>query len=123
MKYLLLIYENPGTRAAFFADERLMAEMNAYVDGLRESGEFVGGEGLADPSTARVVRIQNGVPAVTDGPFMEAKEYFGGYMIVDCDSIERVTEIATETATRFPPSPVGSAVEVRPLMDGGGVED
>jgi hypothetical protein len=32
------------------------------------------------------------VPAVTDGPFMEAKEYFGGYMIIDCDSIERATE-------------------------------
>ena len=119
MKYMLLIYENPGTREAFFSDEKLMAEMNAYVDGLRESGEFVGGEGLADPSTARVVRIQNGVPAVTDGPFMEAKEYFGGYMIIDCDSVERATEIAT----RFPPALVGGAMEVRPLMDGGGSED
>ncbi len=119
MKYMLLIYENPGTREAFFSDEKLRAEMNAYVDGLTESGEFVGGEGLADPSTARVVRIQNGLPAVTDGPFMEAKEYFGGYMIVDCDTIERATEIAA----RFPPSPVGGAVEVRPLMDGGGAED
>jgi hypothetical protein len=119
MKYILLIYENPGTREAFFSDEKLRAEMNAYVDGLRESGEFVGGEGLADPSTARVVRIQNGVPAVTDGPFMEAKEYFGGYMIIDCDGIERATEIAR----RFPPTPLGGAMEVRPLMDGGGSED
>jgi hypothetical protein len=116
MKYMLLIYENPGTREAFFADEKLRAEMNAYVDGLTESGEFVGGEGLADPSTARVVRIQNGVPAVTDGPFMEAKEYFGGYMIIDCDSIERATEIATLF-------PVVGAMEIRPLMDGGGAED
>ena len=48
MKYMLLIYENPGTREAFFSDEKLMAEMNAYVDGLTESGEYVGGEGLAD---------------------------------------------------------------------------
>jgi hypothetical protein len=119
MKYMLLIYENPGTREAFFSDEKLMAEMNAYVDGLTESGEYIGGEGLADPSTARVVRIQNGVPAVTDGPFMEAKEYFGGYMIIDCDSIERAIEIAT----LFPPSPVGVAMEIRPLMDGGGSED
>ena len=119
MKYMLLIYENPGTREAFFSDEKLMAEMNAYVDELRESGEYIDGQGLADPSTARVVRIQNGIPAVTDGPFMEAKEYFGGYMIVDCDGIERATEIAR----RFPPSPVGGAMEIRPLMDGGGSED
>jgi hypothetical protein len=119
MKYMLLIYENPGTREAFFSDEKLQAEMNAYVDGLRESGELVEGEGLADPSTARVVRIQNGVPAVTDGPFMEAKEYFGGYMIIDCDSIERATEIAA----LFPPSQLSGAMEIRQLMDGGGSED
>src|SRR3954466_1892169 len=79
MKYMMLIYENAGTREAFFADEKLMAAMDTYVDGLRASGEFVEGEGLTNPSTARVVRVQNGVPAVTDGPFMESKEYFGGY--------------------------------------------
>jgi hypothetical protein len=50
---------------------------------------------------------------------MEAKEYFGGYMIVDCDSIERATEIAT----LFPPATAGGALEVRRLMDGGGSED
>jgi hypothetical protein len=119
MKYMLLIYENPGTREAFFADDELRAAMNAYVDGLRESGEMIAGEGLADPSTARVVRTQNGVPAVTDGPFMEAKEYFGGYMIVDCDGIDRATEIARD----FPPMPLGGAMEIRALMDGGGSED
>ena len=118
MKYMVLIYENPGTREAFFADEKLRAEMNAYVDGLRESGEFIGGEGLADPSTARVVRFEDGMP-VTDGPFMEAKEYFGGYMIIDCDGIERATEIARG----FPPSTMGGALEIRPLMSDGGSED
>jgi hypothetical protein len=119
MKYMLLIYENPGTREAFFADEKLRAEMSAYVDGLRASGELVDGEGLADPSTARVVRFEHGVPAVTDGPFMEAKEYFGGYMIVDCDGIERATEIARD----HPPLPGGGAMEIRPLMSDGGSED
>lgn len=119
MKYMMLIYENAGTREAFFADDKLRAEMNAYVDGLRESGELVGGEGLADPSTARVVRTGGGAPVVTDGPYMEAKEYFGGYMIVDCDGIERATEIARE----FPPMPLGGAMEIRPMMDGGGAED
>ena len=119
MKFMLLIYENPESREAFFADDKLRAQMNAYVDGLRESGELIGGEGLADPSTARVVRSENGLPAVTDGPFMEAKEYFGGYMTIDCDDIERATEIARG----FPPALVGGAVEVRPLMDGGGSAD
>jgi hypothetical protein len=119
MKYMLLIYENAGTREAFFADEKLRADMDAYVDGLRASGELVDGEGLADPSASRVVRSEHGVPAVTDGPFMEAKEYFGGYMIIDCDGIERATEIARG----FPPLPAGGAMEIRPLMSGGGSAD
>ena len=59
------------------------------------------------------------MPAVTDGPYMEAKEYFGGYMIVDCDDSERATEIAKS----FPPIPLGGTMEIRPLMGGGGSED
>jgi hypothetical protein len=119
MKFMLLIYENPGTREAFFADDKLMAEMDGYIADLTASGEYIRGEGLADPSTARVVRTQNGVPAVTDGPFMEAKEFFGGYMVVDCDGIERATEIARG----FPPTALSGAMEIRALMDGGGSED
>ena len=118
MKYMCLIYENPGTREAFFSDEKLRAKMNAYVDGLRESGEFIGGEGLADPSTARVVRLEDGMP-VTDGPFMEAKEYFGGYMIIDCDGMDRAVEIARGC----PATALGGAMEIRPLMGDGGAED
>ena len=118
MKYMCLIYENPGTREAFFADEELRAKMDTYVEGLRESGEYIGGEGLADPSTARVVRLEDGMP-VTDGPFMEAKEFFGGYMLVDCDGIDRAVEIARG----FPPMPLGGSLEIRPLMGDGGAED
>jgi hypothetical protein len=118
MKYICLIYENPGTREEFFADESLRAAMDAYVAGLRASGEFIGGEALADPSTARVVRVEDGLP-VTDGPFMESKEYFGGYVLIDCDGMDRAVEIARG----FPATSLGGAMEIRPLMDGGGSED
>ena len=46
---------------------------------LTESGEFIGGQALADPSNTRTIRLLGGVPAVTDGPFAEAKEHFAGY--------------------------------------------
>jgi hypothetical protein len=118
MKFMVLIYENPGTRERFAADDGLRAAMNDYVAELQASGEFLGGEGLADPSTARLIRMETGMP-VTDGPFMESKEYFGGYMLLDCDGIDRATEIARG----FPAAPLGGALEVRPLMDGGGAED
>jgi hypothetical protein len=119
VKYMLLIYDQPDTRKLFFSPEgaELMAEANAILKELTESGELVGGEGLADPSNTKTVRVRDGAPAVTDGPFMEAKEHFGGYMIVDCETPERATEIAARW-----PNARFAAVEVRPLMDTSGAE-
>ena len=66
---------------------------------LTESGELVGAEGLAGPNEARVVRAtKNGTPAVTDGPFPEAKEFLAGYWIVDCESPERAYAIAARAS-------------------------
>jgi hypothetical protein len=60
--------------------------------------------------------LQDGAPAVTDGPFAESKEQLGGYVIVDCE-LERAVEIAS----RWPL--VGTnAIEVRPVMFDGGAE-
>jgi hypothetical protein len=117
MKYLLLIYENPGTRETFFADDALMGRVDAIMNELTESGELVVGEGLADPSQAKAVRVADGVPAVTDGPFAEAKEFLGGFMIIDCDSLDR----ALDVAKRFPHIGTGG-MEVRPLMGNSGTE-
>jgi hypothetical protein len=119
MKYMLLIYDNADTRERFFGSEgdALMGEMDALMAELTESGELVGGEGLADPSQSRTVRPQDGVPVATDGPFAEAKEHMGGYLIVDCEGIDRATEIAA----RWPNARFG-AMEVRPIMDTAGTE-
>jgi hypothetical protein len=116
---MLMIYDNPDTRELFFGPEGvgLMAEIDAVMKELTESGELVGGEGLADPSNTKTVRVHDGVPAITDGPFAEAKEHFGGYLIVECESIERATEIAASwPSARFCP------LEVRPLMSDSAVE-
>ena len=119
MKYMLLIYDNPDTREAFFgrAGDELMGEVDALMRELAESGELVGAEALADPSNAKTVRVRQGVPAVTDGPFAEAKEHMGGYLIVDCESVERATEIAARW-----PNARFCAMEVRPIMADAGTE-
>ena len=119
MKYMLMIYDNPDTRDLFLSPEgeRLMAEVDAVMAQLTASGELVGGEALADPSQTRIVRVQDGVPVVTDGPLAEAKEHFGGYLIVECETIERAVEIASGwPSARFCP------MEVRPVMDPAGME-
>jgi len=119
MKYLLLIYNNPATYEAMSEGERneLFGEVERIMDELRKSGEFVGGQGLADPSQTKTVRVRDGVPAVTDGPYVEAKEQMGGYVIVDCDSTERAVEIAaTWPDTHY------FALEVRPIMHTAGAD-
>jgi hypothetical protein len=66
---------------------------------------------------ARTVRVRDGVPAVTDGPFAEAKEQMVGYCIVDCETQERAVEIAA----RWPDARLWG-MEVRPLLSPDGLE-
>jgi hypothetical protein len=119
MKYMLLIYESPDTREVFFGDEgkELMAQVGAIMEEVTRSGELVGTQALADPSNAKSVRTRDGAPAITDGPFAEAKEQVGGYVVLECD-LER----ALDVAARWPK--VGSGgIEVRPLMMNGSSAD
>jgi hypothetical protein len=121
MRYMIMIYDNPQSRELFTGPDgaELMAEVEAIMAELTESGEFLGGEALADPSQTRsiVPPPGGGAPAVTDGPLAEAKEHFGGYLMVECESLERAVEIARRwPSARFTP------LEVRPLMTGDGAE-
>jgi hypothetical protein len=119
VKYMLLIYDNAQSRDAFSrpGGEALMAEVDAIMKELTESGELVGGEALADPSNTKTVRVLDGVPAITDGPFVEAKEHLGGYLMVECETPERAADIAVRwPSARFTP------LEVRPIMDQSGPE-
>jgi hypothetical protein len=113
MKYLLLIYNNPATYEAMSEPERdaIFADVERIMDELKKSGEFVAGQGLADASQSKTVRVRDGVPAVTDGPYVEAKEQMGGYLIVDCETTERAVEIAASW-----PDAKYFAMEVRPIM-------
>ena len=119
MKYILLIYQNTAAFQRLPAAEReaIMSEAGAIVDELSQTGEWVGGEGLADPSTAKAVQVRSGVPAVTDGPYLEAKEHLAGYCLFECESEQRALEIAT----RWPDARYWG-VELRRLMDAGGLE-
>jgi hypothetical protein len=113
VKYMVLIYNRPGFTEDLSEAERneLFGEVDAILKELTESGELLGTEALADPSTTRTVRVREGVPAITDGPFIEAKEQFAGYLLLDCASLERATDIAARwpDAKRF-------AMEVRAVL-------
>jgi hypothetical protein len=119
VKYMLLIYHNPAGFEALSEDERgaVMEDADTIVSELTESGELLGGEGLADPSNTKTVKVRDGVPAITDGPYLEAKEHLVGYCLLECESVERAIDIAT----RWPDARYW-AVEVRPLMHQAGTE-
>jgi hypothetical protein len=130
MRYLLLIYTNPQNwqhpmflrnpeYLALPEEERaeLAGQADALFRELTESGELVVGTALADPVNTRTVRVRDGVPATTDGPFVEAKEQLAGYFVIDCAGPERAAEIAA----RFPDARFGG-VEIRPIMDMSGQE-
>jgi hypothetical protein len=117
VKYLLMIHVNPENFEALSEEERnaVFAAHDEFQDLTRESGELVNFVALADPSNSRTVRVREGVPAVTDGPYVEAKEFLAGYYIVDCDTTARAEELAA-----IIPDAKYTAIEVRPVMDAGG---
>jgi len=113
VKFMLLIYNNPAAIEAMSEAERseIFSDVDSIMAELTESGELVGGEALAPGEQSRTVRVREGVPAVTDGPFAEAKEELAGYLTVDCESVERAVEIAARW-----PDAKRWAMEVRPVM-------
>jgi hypothetical protein len=118
LKYMLLIYSNPAAWETMSRDlDLVMAEVDQIMAELRETGEWVGGEALADPVNARTIRVRGGAPAVTDGPFLESKEHLAGYCVLECETLDRAVEIAA----RWPDARY-DAVELRPVMTDAGTE-
>ena len=113
MKYMLMIYGNEELWSSFPPEEfeQVVTETNALQAELKASGEFVSAYGVGDQVLAKTVTLVDGAPVVTDGPYLEAKEYLGSFDIIDVDSLERALEIAA----RVPFARLGQ-VEVRPLM-------
>ena len=90
-----------------------MIEFMFQIDeDLEKTGELVFQQGLADPSTAKLVTYRDGSAVPTDGPFAEAKESLAGFWIVDVASEARVFEIASQIV-----EVIEGPVEVRPTMD------
>jgi hypothetical protein len=119
MRYILLIYQNADAWSGLSEQERqgMMDAAGDIVEELSATGEWVGGEGLADASQARSTRVRDGVVTVTDGPFLEAKEALAGYCIVDVATPGRAEEIAARW-----PDARHWGMEIRALMQGGGEE-
>ena len=114
MRYLLLIYQDEAAHAQW-SQEQLAAEYqayNEYTEFVAHSGAMQAGEALMPTNTATTVRVRQGKPVTTDGPFAETKEQLGGYYLVQCKDLDE----AIALAARIPAATDGS-IEVRPVME------
>jgi len=112
MKYILLIYETPADFELRHPDRsaNYLAAWRTYHQALLDAGAYVGGAPLKDVATATTVRVSDGKRLVQDGPFAEAKEQLGGFVILELPSLDA----ALAWAARCPAAATG-AVEVRPM--------
>ena len=94
--------------------------MKSLNNALRDAGELVSAEGLADPKQAKVVRAGKDGAPITDGVFAEAKEFLAGYWIVDVESPEAAYAIAARAsaAPGAGGTPLNMSIEVRQVMSG-----
>ena len=108
MEYLLLIYENEKRFAKGY-DKAELAQYQAL--GKEFANNIQAGKALQPTNAAKTVRVRNGKPISTDGPFAETKEQLGGFYLVEAKDINEALKIAAKIpASRF------GCVEVRPIM-------
>ncbi|TDW71086.1 YciI family protein [Kribbella pratensis] len=108
-KYMLIMRGTDESNAAVMAGfEELAASTYQFIEELMKAGVFIAAEGLDDAAESVVVDFSGEAPVVTDGPYGETKELFGGYFMLDVASKQE----AVEWAKRLPSVP-GSKIEVR----------
>ena len=125
MKYMLMMHapKEGWTTAGIgtWAPEDIKAHIGFMMDFIRklkESGEFVDGQGLSGPEEAKSVRARKDGTPDTDGPFAEAKEFLAGFWILDVDSTERAYDIAAQISAAPGKGgvPLNMPIEVRQVM-------
>jgi len=115
MKYMLLVYTD---EKAWTDDERegCYAESAQLTHDLNARGQYLAAAPLHPVAMATSVRVRQGKPMVTDGPFAETREQLGGYFLVEASDLNEAIAIAG----RIPGARKGT-VEVRPVMEMAGL--
>ena len=112
-QYLIAVYDQPDTRSRPQAE---MSEIYAAVDVVNqkamESGIFVFAGGLHEQSATTTVVARSGKPELIDGPYLESKEYLGGFWVIDVPDLDAALEFAREAAVAC-----RAPLEVRAFME------
>ena len=112
MKFILLVHHDEAAfdKIGQEKQQQMLAESVALTHQLHGNGQYLGASPLQTAATGVIVRVREGKPMVTDGPFIETREQIAGYFLIDAKDFNDAIGIAA----RVPGARIGT-VEVRPL--------
>jgi len=118
MKFLCLGYHDGAAFGALPEKEKdeLMQACFAQCVPFRSTGKVREEEMLDSPSSAKTIRPRNGIPTVTDGPFIETKEHLGAFFVIEAENIDDAIAVASLHPGALLGEEYGFGIEVRPLM-------
>ncbi len=120
MKYMLLVHhdEEAFKKIPEATRDRMLEESVQLTHQLHANGQYLSASPLQPTSTAVLVRVREGKPLVTDGPFVETREQLAGYFLIDAADLNEAIRIAG----RVPGARIGT-VEVRPVREIAGLPE
>ena len=107
MQYLVSVIDDTAGLATPDED----AAIDVFNERLQAEGRWVFAGGLASPDTATVIDNRGEEALVTDGPFIESKEYLAGFWIIEAPDLDVALELATEGSRAC-----NRKIEVRPFQ-------
>lgn len=118
MRYMLLIYGNETANTQRSAEDRLecMQHHRDLMESMTKAGVFRAADPLYPTATSTTIRLQNGKPIATDGPFAETKEQLGGYYMIDCQNLDEAISWSNKLATVCN-GMKDASIEIRPILE------
>jgi len=110
-QYLLTINQPDGPPPPSIDLAKVMRDVNALTREMKAAGAWVFNGGLHAPSTATVVRLQDGEVLMTDGPYVEGKEHIGGLCIINAPDLDAALDWGRKLARA-----ITLPIEVRPFQ-------
>ena len=110
MKYAMLIYQGDALERQAALSEEEQRQVYADYEAINQTPGVTPGVPMGLPENATTVRVEDGKPLTTDGPFVGMKEAVGGWFVLEADDLDA----AIEMAARVPAARYGGAVEIRP---------
>ncbi|MFO0775728.1 MAG: YciI family protein [Nitrospiraceae bacterium] len=114
MKFMLIVHHHEEAFQKIEQEKRqqMLAESIELTHQLYAAGQYINASPLQPAATAVMVKVHDGKPLVTDGPFIETREQIAGYFLIDV----RDHDEAVKIAGLVPGARIGT-VEVRPLRE------